>query len=330
MKRLLLHPLKILESRGGQPYLIVHAEHGWFKSICDDKFDFFVKLELFLKSKNIDCFVIKANSRFSTKLRKHDHIHLMVGDIAERGHNIFHVMPAYVWGFWYLDNSGVHWNSSIRSATFRPETIDGEAAEYFFNGVSGHMLRENVSKMTQADRVADKLPEAAAVIYLQQIDEYKNRVHYLDTTQMVSTVARVLDGARVYVKPHPDTTPSGLVSIQNLCAEYANIEVSNASIHDLTAASSLVVTQNSAAGFEALMQKNTVITCAKSDYWHATRVARSENELEEFLMRAEVEEFPFEKYLYWYLRENCLEPQDKGFEDRVLEKILNKGLVVNK
>ena len=28
--------------------------------------------------------------------------------------------------------------------------IDAKAAEYFFNGVAGHMLRENVSKLAQA------------------------------------------------------------------------------------------------------------------------------------------------------------------------------------
>jgi len=255
----------------------------------------------------------------------------MLGDFAEHGRNTLHVMPTYVWGFWYLDETGVHWNSSIRTATFIPEALDAEPAKHFFNGVSGHMLRENVSKKVQDTRVAGDLPEAGAVVYLQQIDGYKNRIHYLDTAEMVSTVAQTLDGKRVYVKPHPDTTSSELASIRNLCTKFGNIVVSNASIHDLTAASRVVVTQNSAAGFEALMQKKPVITCAKSDYWHATLVAETVGDLERLLPKAEAEltRLSFEKYLYWYLHQQCLEPQAEGFEARVWEKLKDRAGVIN-
>jgi hypothetical protein len=88
----------------------------------------------------------------------------------------------------------------------------------------------------------------------------------------------------------------------------------------------MVVTQNSAAGFEALMQKRCVITCGKSDFWHATLTPRKESDLREALRFGPeaMADFPFEKYLYWFLDRNCLEPAKDEFIKRAWTRIREK------
>lgn len=80
-----------------------------------------------------------------------------------------------------------------------------------------------------------------------------------------------------------------------------------------------MVTQNSAAGFEAsmLMQKKLVITCAACDYHHATVVAKRPALLVQALHAAPLSQTGFddEKYLYWFLAQNLLDPAKAEFAD---------------
>lgn len=305
--------------RGGA--VIVHAESGWIDGISAGKFDFFEKLAEMLAAKGVNCGVIPANSPLSRFLSHDTNVHLLAGEFREVGERIFHVMPSYIWGFWYVDPAGVHNSASLGSLPFDPAMIDAAAAKHFFDGVSGHMLRENISKFPQPAR--GDMADAGAVIYLQQVEGFSRPSHYLTSEEMISTVSRALSGERVYVKPHPQTGKARLDEIVDFVGKFENAEISNASIHDLTAASRVVITQYSAAGFEALMQKKPVIICGKADYQHATMTARTEGELADLLPQAPIkmQDFPFEKYLYWFLHLNCFEPQSEGFEDQIWEKL---------
>ncbi|WP_446720149.1 capsular polysaccharide export protein, LipB/KpsS family, partial [Leisingera sp. ANG-Vp] len=60
---------------------------------------------------------------------------------------------------------------------------------------------------------------------------------------------------RVYVKLHPLQDSAARQKVEAHCASLANAQLSAASVHDLIAASDTVISQNSAVGFEALMQK---------------------------------------------------------------------------
>lgn len=306
--------------------LVIHAEGTWLKSIQDEKFDFFTKLVRHATAQGITTRIVSAEGSASKLLLDQDHINILVGDLPGYGRGRLHAMPTYIWGFWYLDEVGVHWNSSLRFARFCPDSIDAGKAEYFFNGVSGYMLRENVSKFPQEVRMKNPMQEAAAVVYCQEIEDYRTRSHYLSTEQMIRITASTCRDERVYVKPHPNQSKAVRKAIMDVAADYQNVTVSDASVHDLTDAARTVVTQNSAAGFEALMQKRCVITCAKSDYWHATLTPKKESDLREALQFGPeaMSDFPFEKYLYWFLDRNCLEPAKDEFAKRVWARIKDK------
>ena len=306
--------------------LVIHAEGSWLKSIQEEKFDFFNKLVRHATKQGVTTRIEAANSSASKLLLRQDHINLLVGDLPGYGPGRLHAMPTYIWGFWYLDEVGVHWNSSLRLSRFCAEEIDFDKAEYFFNGVTGYMLRENVSKFPQEVRMKNPMQEAAAVVFCQEIEDYRNRSHYLTTEQMIRTTAATCREEQVYVKPHPSQTKTARKEIMDIAADYQNVTISDASVHDLIDASSMVVTQNSAAGFEALMQKRCVITCGKSDYWHATLTPKKERDLREALKFGPeaLADFPYEKYLYWFLDRNCLEPAKDDFEKRVWDRIRDK------
>ncbi|MCP3971028.1 MAG: hypothetical protein GY717_12075 [Rhodobacteraceae bacterium] len=306
--------------------LVIHAEGSWLKSIQDEKFDFFNKLIEQATRQGVTTRVVAAEGGASKLLLDQDHINIMVGDLPGYGRGRLHAMPTYVWGFWYLDEVGVHWNSSLRFARFCAEEVDFDRARYFFNGVSGHMLRENVSKFPQESRMKNPMQDAAAAIFCQEIEGYRNRSHYLSTEQMIRVTAATCRNERIYVKPHPQQSKTVRKAIMDVAADYQNVTVSDASLHDLTDASRMVVTQNSAAGFEALMQKRCVITCAKSDFWHATLTPKKESDLREALKFGPeaMADFAFEKYLYWFLDRNCLEPAKNDFAKRAWTRIRDK------
>ncbi|MDJ0825565.1 MAG: hypothetical protein QNJ16_08690 [Rhodobacter sp.] len=309
--------------------LVIHAADGWYDSIKADKFDFFTKLVRHATGQGLATRVVAAEGSAAKLLLEQDDIHIVVGDLPGYGRGRLHAMPTYVWGFWYLDEVGVHWNSSLRFARFCPDEVDFDKAEYFFNGVTGYMLRENVSTIPQEVRMKNPMQDAAAVVYCQEIEGAADRSHYLTTEQMIRITASTCADEKVYVKPHPNQSKLVRKAIMDIAADYQNVVVSDASIHDLTDASRMVVTQNSAAGFEALMQRRCVITCAKSDYWHATLTPKRDGDLREALQFGPeaIADFPFEKYLYWFLDRNCLEPAKDEFVKRAWARIKDKAFL---
>lgn len=296
---------------------IFHAQQSWYDSILGGKHDFFVKLGRMLSARGFDPVLVRAGRPLSRILRGAPGLHVMVGDLVDGGPGVLHAMPSPVWGFWYLDPLGVHAHASLVWRDFCPGSVEDARARWFFDGVTGHMLRENISKFPQAARGAP-LPPALAVVFLQDIDRFRIRQHYLNTEDMLTTTLTALPGQRVYVKPHPDQSPVSRARVRAILSDHPAAQISTASLHDLIAASATVVTQNSAAGFEALMQRKPVITCARAAYHHATCVAKTPDALTAALADApaRMADFPFDKYLTWFLADACLEPAKPDFDAR--------------
>ncbi|MCR8722884.1 capsular polysaccharide export protein, LipB/KpsS family [Frigidibacter sp. ROC022] len=315
--------------RHGAPRMVViHADEGWLRQIRDGKIDFFTKLDTKFREQGLPVHLADVESRAARLLMAEDSLNIFVGARPSYGPRVLHAAPAYIWGFWYLDEIGAHWNSSIRFSRFHAEDVDAEKAAYFFNGVTGYMLRENVSRSPQEVRMHQPLQPARAVIFCQDIELQRDRCHYLTTEQMIRTVAGQNRDQLIYLKLHPNQSKAMRRNILAVCNDYPAVRISEASVHDLIEASDIVVTQNSAAGFEALMQKKTVVTCAKSDFWHATLTAKSVTDLRDAINYGPevMADFPFEKYFYWFLDRNCLEPQKDAFVARAWARIREKCL----
>ncbi|MEM7296375.1 MAG: hypothetical protein AAF330_07120 [Pseudomonadota bacterium] len=302
--------------------VIVHSSEGWLSSVTEGAFDFFTKLESHALSHGFELWSVALDSRASKAAIDQGGRHLMIGGAARYQPGILHVAPAYLWGFWYMDEVGVHWQSSIRLADFPGDKIVWEEAEFFFNGVSGHMLQNNVSKADQRPRQGQG--NAFATVFTQDIEAHWPRSHYLTTHEMIRNTARAAGGGLVYVKPHPYLSAEKRQKVVELCSRDPNLMVTDASVHDLIYASAAVVTQNSAAAFEGLMQHKPIVLCAKSDFYHGAATARSEEELRTILrdVRGQTRHVDYHRYFTWFLKHRCLEPQAEDFEARAWERIM--------
>ena len=288
--------------------LVIHAGETWYDAVLAGKFDFFARLAEVAADMGLQTHVVRAERGASARLiDMGHHLNVLIGPRAPIGPNIWHAHPGYLRGFWYLDPLGVNMQSSLVEAAYDPAQIDPKTARWFFNGVTGWHLKRNLSKFPQEPRVETPLPPARTVIFLQEIERFSRPVHWIDSLTMIRTAA---DHGPTYVKLHPAQTAETTAAVQALAAQTPNITLSTASIHDLIAASDITLTQNSAAGFEALLQKKPVITCARADYHHATIHAHTPKALTEALTTAPTRQsrFAFDRYLYWFLGQNLLEP----------------------
>lgn len=297
--------------------LIVHAEDRYFEHICSGGCDFFEKVGSAARERGITPLIFRSDDPMGAALFDEPHKHLMVGPRRRKGPNIFHVYPAYVQGYWYLDTQGYFWKSSMLGKTFDPENVDAEAAHAFFNRVSKYRIGHNVSMCKQPP--PQPLEPADVAVFTQDIERYRDQLHYIITQRMIRASANAVDGL-CYVKPHPLLNAEQRAWLGRVCARLPNIRVVDASIHDIIRASAVVVSQNSAVGFEALMHRKPVITCALTDYAAASLVSRDPAELRANIKAAPAHfaRFPFEKYLYWFLGQNMLEPKASDFTDRAL------------
>ena len=318
-------------NRSGRRTVIVHADAGWIGSVLDGSDGIWPKLVGELAHQGIETRVVRTRSKPADILQDpaSDHVHIVMGDLPSYGRNTLHVEEGYIKGFWYLDEIGVFWNSSLRLSQFCPERVHRGHAEYFFNGVTGWMLRENVSKAPQPSRMPDLLEPAHAVVFTQEIEGFRNRSHFLTNEQMIRTAAEFDRSKRVYVKLDPNQSKAARRDLMAVAQDYQNVRVSEASVHDLIEAAKVVVTQNGTAGFEALMQKRTVVTCGKSDYRHATLTAKTPGDLRDALDYGPdaMEGFPFEKFFYWFLHRNLLEEAKDNFAERAVARIREKAFL---
>ncbi|WP_417249565.1 hypothetical protein [Celeribacter sp.] len=319
-------PLAARNIAPGLKSCVIHAHGSWKDAIAKGKHDFFTKLEHKLGRRGVSCYLVDGDGRTAKSLIDEHHLHIIVGGPARFGPTILHAFPTYIWGFWYLDEVGAGWESSLRFARFPRGDVDREEADFFFNGVTSYMQLKNVSKLPQPARARDGLPPASSVIFAQNIEALPNRSHYISTSDMIRCCATTHPDEITYVKAHPLSDKAHRIRLTELCNAYPNVKLVDASVHDLIAAARVTVTQNSSAGFEALMQCKPVITCAKSDYWHATLTPRSTSDLVAALEHgpAAMADFDFGGYLHWFLAQSCLEPAKEEFESRAWARISDK------
>lgn len=308
--------------------IAIHARDTWHPDILRGKFDFFEILTARAAAEGWTVHAMPGASRASRWLRRRGPgLHLLVADRPAYGPRLLHALPGYVWGFWYLDEIGPNADSSLRHAEFHPGLVDPAAARHAFDGIAGHMLRHNVSRFPQAGRQA--LPQAAAALFCQDIDDFRTSRPYLDTETMVETVVTACAPDPVLIKLHPRQRPARADRLRTLADRHPNARITEASVHDISAAARVVVTQNSAAGFEALLQEKPVITCALTDYHHATLVARSPDALRTALREApeHAASFDHPAYVAWFLTRRLLEPQAPDFADRLWARLMAKAAV---
>ncbi|UWP89566.1 hypothetical protein [Aliiroseovarius crassostreae] len=325
MIELLTHPNKARAT--GSRRVVFHADTAWMNSIEAQEHPIFDQIQKAFARRSIPVQRVRLDSPAAAKvLDDPDAAHIMLGDNARFGSRILHLWRAPVWGFWHLDELGAGWQSALRLSEFDASSIDEERATYFFNGVTGYMLRENVSLSVQEERMHGSLQGAKATVFCQASRDDDAQSCYLSSENMIRITAEFDPKALVYVKLDPAIGKDQRRRIMAITQDYQNVRLTDASVHDLVEASDLTVTQNATQGFEALMQKCPVIYCAKSPYWQAALTAKTAGDLREALEFGTLGmfDFPYEKYFYWALVRHGLEPAKEVFVKRFMARFYDK------
>jgi Capsule polysaccharide biosynthesis protein len=297
--------------------LVVHANNNWHDHILWGYCGFFEKLGHAAQERGIATLLVRSDRIGAPSPLVGPQKRIMVGPRKFRGPNIFHAYPSYIEGFWYLDPQGYFWNSTMMDKPFDPALVDFDEAAKFFGHVSSWRIRNNVSQRQQPP--TSSLPCAEVAVFTQDIELYPDNVHYLTTRQIIRSAAGAVQGL-CYVKPHPLMTGEQRSWLSKLCGRLPNTSLVDASVHDIIRASNVIVSQNSAVGFEALMHRKPAITCAKTDYAIASLVSHTVDELRTNIRCAtsRFAEFPYERYFYWFLGMNMLQPQAEDFTARAM------------
>ncbi|MEQ8432139.1 MAG: hypothetical protein RIB69_17060 [Roseovarius sp.] len=242
-----------------------------------------------------------------------------------RRFNLLNCGIAYVWPYWYLDQRGVLCDSSMINATPRLAGVDGRQAEKFFNALHGKTVERGVSKYDQPERRAP-MGQGAIVVFLQGLSDPVLRSMHMMETEMLDLVMRYRQGRRVLIKPHPkfpDTIASAHALM--LAENEPEVQVIDANIHDLLEGAYCSVSICSGASFEGLFHRVPAILFGRSDFAACAWTVRTEEEAERALKEIGSAEFPYERFLFWFLRKKMYNQRNPNLAARVLQRIKRTG-----
>lgn len=258
-------------------------------------------------------------------LEQGGHCHIFMDDRPAYGLNALHCVPSYLHGFWFFDEIGSRNNSLMRLHRFDPRPMAGDYAREVHAQLHARFVDANLSKFDQAPRGA-VLEPGALCFFSQDFKPPKHHHHYLSVPQMIEAAIAAKGDRRLYIKPHPVQTVAELEVLASYHNPGAGVEISQASIHDLLAVASCVLTVTSAVGFEAFLHKKPVVLAGQTDFWQNAVTVTDPVKLVAAIKEATTRVWPHEKFLVWYLRQMCVEDANWCLP-RVLERLHRKGFL---
>jgi len=254
------------------------------------------------------------------------HLHIVMGYQPIFGANLLASIPGYLHGFWYLDEMGVRNNSSIRMKDFSPKGMDSQFAQQVFAKLRDKFVDGNLSKYPQANSPGFQTEKGAISLFLQDFKPSRHYPNYVSFPDLITRVIAHRGNRHVYIKPHPLQRAEDFALIMPHHDPNGGVSVVDHGIHQLLAASGLVVTQTSAVGFEAYLHKVPVVLAGQTDFHHNAVTVRDGASVSAAMDTALAQRFHFEKYLVWFLKQNMLEPlQRKRTIERCKAILTNKG-----
>jgi len=147
-------------------------------------------------------------------------------------------------------------------------------------------IAANISKYDQSQEHAS-LPRQFVFIPLQLATDVVARLAYIDALTLLRETAKHFSGSKtkVIVKRHPMCTSATLDLALRQLTKNGQVIETRASVHQLIAASTAVITVNSGVGLEAMMHNKPVIVTGGCDYAYAARICRNVDDLHAALAR---------------------------------------------
>lgn len=253
------------------------------------------------------------------------HLHVVMHDAPRYAQNVFSAVPSYLHGYWYFDEVGTRNNSSIRLAQFRPTGMSDEFARGLHGRLFEKYVEGNLSKYPQEDGAFEP-EEGALCLFTQTFDAAKYYRDFVSYPALIEATIAARGGRRLYIKPHPLQRVEELAQLMEYHAPGKGVEVVQASIHQLLARASTVITQTSAVAFEANLHKVPAVLAGQTDFHHNAVTITDPSEMGAALSACATRKFEYEKYLVWFLQHQLYEPfKAHQTRARLAEAFARKG-----
>ena len=224
---------------------------------------------------------------------------------------------AYVYPFWKIENTGVRWDFATAHKSFDPGDVPFEPAQKFLQTSRNRLFPWADQKTFRKEWI---------YIPLQGRLSQKRDHQSMSPLDMVKTTLEAFPDKRFRITLHPRETYSeeDLDALSNLSAAHRNADVSHTELRDAAPGAELVVTQNSSVAFQCLFLEKPVVTFAKSDFHHVTATVGERGASKAF-EAALATDWPFAKYLYWFLQMNSINAGRDPVQEQILERVGELG-----
>ena len=256
------------------------------------------------------------------------HLHVFMDDRPVYAPNAVHSVPTYLHGFWYFDEIGSRNNSLQRLRKFDPRPMSGDWARAFHAQLVAKFVDANLTKFPQVDRGAEPVSPGCLAFFAQDFNPPRYHRHHLTVVEMIEAAIAAKGSRPLYVKPHPNQTLDEMEVLSRYHAPKAGVHLTHASIHDVLAAADCVLTVTSAVGFEAFLHRKPVVLGGQTDFWQNAVTLTDARQMAAAIQAATQRDWPYEKFLVWFLRQNCLEDSAASLP-QVLERLARKGFFLS-
>ncbi|MEL6608948.1 MAG: hypothetical protein AAFO93_08560, partial [Pseudomonadota bacterium] len=215
---------------------------------------------------------------------------------------------------------------SHRLRPFDPRPLSQSYADKVFAQVRAQFVEANFSKFEQAPRGAT-IEDGALVFFAQALRTPKLYPDFVSAEDMIQSAILEKGDRALYIKPHPNQSAEDRAVLEGYADPAKRVFITDASVHDLCAAASVVLTLTSACGFEAFLHETPVILGGQTDFWQNAVTLTRPDRLEDALEVARATEWPHAKFVMWYLKHNCID-ESPGSYARVKARLARKGFAI--
>lgn len=262
---------------------------------------------------------IKDHIRDTEDARFNDgNLHIL-DDRHVRMANVLNGSPAYLKGFWHLDPQGVRCFSSIGNKAFRPDMVPYRYARKFYGRLQSDLKDKRRSRYNQPSSQA-ALPKGAVAVFFQGGFARRVGATCFSDIDMLEDVLAGAGERPVLVKPHPQVADvKMLIELSEIAARDSRVQVTDANIHDIVAASCVTVSANSAVSIEGFLHRTPAILYAQADFHHFAETITGPGQFAAALARAQQRQGGYAQYMTWYFRRHCLEIGAANLDQRIWE-----------
>lgn len=306
------------------PKLLIHVPGNLLDRHGQAGFGLYGRIAPELRKMGLEVDFVERPSTTELSAYTKEDFHLVHHGFLRR-FNLLNCGIAYVWPYWYLDQRGVLCDSSMINATPRLAGVDGKQAGKFFDALHRKTAERGVSKYAQPERAAP-IGAGAIVVFLQGLSDPVLRSMHMMETEMLDLVMRHRQDRPVLIKPHPrfpDTIASAHALM--LAERETGVQVVDANIHDLLEGAYCSVSICSGASFEGLVHRVPAILFGRSDFAACAWTVRTAEEAERALKEVSSVTFPYERFLFWFLRRKMYNQRNPNLAARVLQRIKRTG-----